>query len=389
MNILRVIYDWPPPWIGLAPAPFSLTKAQTKLGRHVITVFCGRWPKAGPLEAIPGVKVVPFLRTPVQGLMLMTTAPVMSLYFLLWRLLHKPDLYHIHGHFGLWIYAYKFLFGWLDKTPVVAHFHICVAARWEEAKKEGKPVRLLTRLVDWPLELLSDKLGIKVADACIFVSSSCRDDFVTYHKADLAKCFVVDSGIDSDYFYPISGQEKEHRKMKLGYSSEDILILNDGLWVERKNIHLLIECLKFLPQNYKLLLVGKASTPSYFERLRKLVAENKLEGRVTFKDSVPYKDIAYYEQAADVYCLPSSYEGFSKVILQSLACGVPTLASGFELPAISGLVKVESFDASSLASQIQDLTKNKPFVDHSMVIKEYSWDKKALQVEDIYNKILS
>ena len=46
MKILRIVYDWPPPWYGLAPAPYEMTVAQTKLG-HTIDVFCGRWPRAG------------------------------------------------------------------------------------------------------------------------------------------------------------------------------------------------------------------------------------------------------------------------------------------------------------------------------------------------------
>jgi len=30
MNILRLIYDWPPPWDGLAPAPFEISRAQAE-----------------------------------------------------------------------------------------------------------------------------------------------------------------------------------------------------------------------------------------------------------------------------------------------------------------------------------------------------------------------
>ena len=40
MNILRLVYEWPPPWDGLAPGPYELTEAQQKLG-HDVVVFCG------------------------------------------------------------------------------------------------------------------------------------------------------------------------------------------------------------------------------------------------------------------------------------------------------------------------------------------------------------
>ena len=49
MKIARIIYDWPPPWSGLAPHPYELTLAQLKLG-HEVEIFCGRWPHAGGFE---------------------------------------------------------------------------------------------------------------------------------------------------------------------------------------------------------------------------------------------------------------------------------------------------------------------------------------------------
>jgi hypothetical protein len=105
MRLLRLVYEWPPPWIGLTPAPFELTRAQAKLG-YKINVFCGRWPKAGKEELVDGVTVTSFFREPLRGTMLLTVAPIVTLYFLLWRIFNKVDVYHVHGHFGLYFYIY-------------------------------------------------------------------------------------------------------------------------------------------------------------------------------------------------------------------------------------------------------------------------------------------
>ena len=35
MKILRIIYDWPPPWQGLAAHPYELTASQLKEGHEV------------------------------------------------------------------------------------------------------------------------------------------------------------------------------------------------------------------------------------------------------------------------------------------------------------------------------------------------------------------
>jgi len=55
MNILRLIYEWPPPWDGMTPGPFELTRAQAERG-HSVHVLCGGWP-THITEPLPNVEV--------------------------------------------------------------------------------------------------------------------------------------------------------------------------------------------------------------------------------------------------------------------------------------------------------------------------------------------
>lgn len=386
MKMLRVIYEWPPPWIGLTPAPFELTKAQSRLN-HEITVFCGRWPRAGPLESINGVKVISFFREPVRGTMLLTVAPVMFLYFLFWRMFHKVGVYHIHGHFGLYIYLYKLLFGWADKTPVVAHYHICVKARWEGMKTSGKKIKFLSKYLDWPLALLSDKLAIRLASFYLFVGEKVKDDVARYYKADPSKCRVVESGVNSDLFYPPKEGEKIKLKEELGFKGTDLIISNIGLFVERKNIHLILLSLKHLPDNYKVMLVGK-SDEKYLLKLTKIISDENLKSRVTFMGEKTNPETPKYFRASDVFVLPSAYEGFPKAVLESLACGVPTIVSGFEVPPIKGLFKIEKHSAEEIASLVLMAVESRPFVDSAYVSSNYSWDERARQIDEVYNGLV-
>ena len=41
MRILRCVYDWPPPWSGLAPAPYFLSKSQGKQNHNVLVLTGG------------------------------------------------------------------------------------------------------------------------------------------------------------------------------------------------------------------------------------------------------------------------------------------------------------------------------------------------------------
>ena len=69
MNILRIVYEWPPPWDGLAPAPYEVTAAQARLG-HKIDVICARWPFSGPIEKLNNVTLHPLIREPLKGTLL-------------------------------------------------------------------------------------------------------------------------------------------------------------------------------------------------------------------------------------------------------------------------------------------------------------------------------
>ena len=107
MKILRLIYEWPPPWDGLAPAPYEMTQAQLKLG-HTFDIFCGRWPFSGKIETLPNVLHHLFPREIVPGTLLLTSAPAMFIYYLYYRTKNKPDIIHAHGHFGAWLYLYRY-----------------------------------------------------------------------------------------------------------------------------------------------------------------------------------------------------------------------------------------------------------------------------------------
>jgi len=59
MKILRIVYDWPEPWVGLSPHPYELTVAQIRMG-HEVTIFAGKWPHSGEIQKPKGVEVVGF-----------------------------------------------------------------------------------------------------------------------------------------------------------------------------------------------------------------------------------------------------------------------------------------------------------------------------------------
>jgi glycosyltransferase involved in cell wall biosynthesis len=394
MRILRLIYDWPPPWGGLAPHPYELTLSQVKKG-HKFDIFCGRWPKAGPIEEPRGTKVYPVMRAPFYGTMLLTSAMVMFWKYLFWRDEEKNnvDLIHSHGHFGFWVYLYRVI---LEKiwpksrelqTPLVVHFHNTVAGRWEAAKEKDTEIKPISKYLDWPLAKLSDKLAVKAADACIFVSQDNLQEAIKYYSADPSKCYVVETGVNTQMFTSVGQEEFEKTRKDLGLDPFDTVVLNHGSMVERKNIHLLVEAVRYLPDNFKLLLVGPGD-PSYLGRIKEIIDKYHLHNRVIQAGYTPYPHAPISFQAANIFVLPSSFEGFPKVVTQSLSCGVPALVSGFKAQdKISGLYYLDDLEPQTIARQIQEVLHKEEPVDTAYIREYFSWDTRASQIEAIYQKL--
>ncbi|MBI2621011.1 glycosyltransferase family 4 protein [candidate division WWE3 bacterium] len=388
MRILRIIYDWPQPWSGLAPAPYELTKAQIKLG-HTFDVFCGRWPSV-PMERLEGADMHPFLREPFSGGIFVTTSPFMFAYYVSWRGRNAVDIIHVHGHFGFWIFAYRWLLKRFSpnsdelKTPTVVHFHNTFKGRWKKIVSDGEKPNLLSRYFSWPLGLLSDKLAVQTASALVFVSDDLKKEAIEYYGADPNKCFVVESGVNPEVFVPVNPQERDKTRRDMGWDYDDRVILNLGKQVKRKNIHLLIETLSHLPFHYKLLLVGPMDY-QYGITLETLITEKGLRKRIIRVGETPYNQTPIAYQMSDIFVLPSKFEGFPKVVLEAMACGVPVLASGFKAEKeLKGLHYLEDLTPQSIAEKIRELVEAREHTDRDRVVSEYSWDVKARQLEKVY-----
>jgi glycosyltransferase involved in cell wall biosynthesis len=404
MKILRIVYDWPPPWSGLAPHPYEVSVAQAAKG-HEIFVLSGRWPRQGEPIKHPNVSQVHFLgnsslpfRAPLPGTMLVTIAPLMLFRYLSWRLKNTPDVLHIHGSVGLWILLYRLILKKIMpravelKLPLVVHFHNTVAGRQQALQDKGESISPISKYFDWPLARWSDTLAVKIADALIFVSQANKEEAMKHYNADEGKCFVVETGVNTELFKPVDVEEREKSRRDLDLDNQDKIILYHGLMLERKNIHLLVEALKYLPENYRLFLAGPFADTAYADKINDITTELGLKDRVISSGYTPYPEVPIAYQVSDLFVLPSSWEGLPKVVMQGLACGVPCLVSGFKVVnEIRGLYYLGDLKPESIASQIREILDNEQNrqVDVQKINDLYSWENRVDLIDQIYEKVKS
>lgn len=138
--------------------------------------------------------------------------------------------------------------------------------------------------------------------------------------ADPAKLHVMRNGVDLERFHPVDrGKARE----LLNVCGERVL-LSVGYLVERKGHHLAIEALATLPRDYLLVIAGAGPE---LASLRALAEAHGVTHRVRFVGQVPNEKLKYLYSAADALVLCSSREGWANVLLESMACGTPVVAT--------------------------------------------------------------
>lgn len=151
----------------------------------------------------------------------------------------------------------------------------------------------------------------------IVVPSGYLKKIVTNWGVDPEKITVIYNAFDE----PKVEGSKEEIRGKLGWKNPTILYA--GRLVPWKGIDTVISILpEILKENpdVSFCIVGEGPDKSY---LQDIAAKNKVEKHVLFTGKMSHEDTLQRMKAADIFVLNTSYEGFSHVILEALAVGVP------------------------------------------------------------------
>ena len=153
-----------------------------------------------------------------------------------------------------------------------------------------------------------------------------KEELIRHYGSSPEKISVVPCGVNWEQFKPV---DKEMAKRQLGLADDNI-ILFVGRIEPLKGIDQLLRAMTYLPNTKGLRLViigGDATSQDEMERLKSLSRQLHIEDSVTFLGLIKHEQMPYFYSAADVCVLPSYYESFGLVALESLACGTPVVAT--------------------------------------------------------------
>lgn len=171
-----------------------------------------------------------------------------------------------------------------------------------------------------------DRLVSKV-DFVIAVSNVTKQRFLEWSHLHEATAFVLPNSIDMRRFHP---KEKNSTLLRKHGIERKRVLMTLGRVSGRERYKGFDEVLEVLPDlieefpGLTYLIVGGGDD---LERLRKKAEALGLEDCVTFTGVITEDDKVDYYNLADAFLMPGRGEGFGIVLLEAMACGLPTLAS--------------------------------------------------------------
>jgi glycosyltransferase involved in cell wall biosynthesis len=200
---------------------------------------------------------------------------------------------------------------WLYGTPLVVR----CGFPWSFNYDRESP-RMVRRLAVRVLE----RLAVRAADRIVVTSEAVADYLVMRHGVDRGRLRIVPNAIDVDRFAPARPPRPEKG-----------LIVFVGRLVPEKRLDVLVAAAASVP-GARLLLIGDGPER---ERLAQQAAAAGVP--LELAGTVPNTEVAAWLARAEIFALPSAYEGQPKALLEAMACGLPVVGS--DVPGVRDIVR--------------------------------------------------
>ncbi len=220
-------------------------------------------------------------------------------YARLWRLVRESDVVHVHDVTYLSSLCAA-VFARVARRRLILTQHVAVVAH------DKGMVELVQRAVygTW------GRLVWRWAGQVIVYNPIVRR-FLVEFGVDAPKIRLVYNGIDTAYFSPGDGADRQGVRERYGLPAEEPVVLFVGRLVPKKGVDRLIAA---RGPGYHIALVGSGTVPS-------------LPPGVTCLGPIGRDELRDLYRAADLFAFPAVGEMLTLVMQEAMACGLPVVAT--------------------------------------------------------------
>jgi glycosyltransferase involved in cell wall biosynthesis len=237
---------------------------------------------------------------------------------------------------------------------------------------------------------------VRQADAVLTLSESTKQDTIGLLGVPEERVAVVGSGTSSVFRRPESRKEALNTARKGVRGLKEGFLVYNGAFNPRKNVDGLVKGYASLPpelvKRHQLVIVCEAP-PLTRNHYLVMAKELGVGGRVLIPGFVTEEVLVALFQSTELAVYPSLYEGYGLPVIDSLACGAPTIAGDNSSlrEILPREARFEPTDPGAIAGAIVRALTDKPYRERLMAltnIEPPSWASVADAAAAVFEELL-
>ena len=305
--------------------------------------------------------------------------PLVNIYSFLKKEFQNYDVIHVHSYLFLTSFQ-SALFRKIRKFPFILHIHGGVQT------PQNLSSSLIEKLQLGFKNMFFDKwigsFTIKTADALISVSKTDLNIIKKRYNIRHNNNYYIPNGVNTEIFK----KKKENGKLYVTFIGRLSYIKGFDIYM-----NVIKELYKY-DKDLNFLIIGKGP-------LKKLIKPAQKILPILHSDFYPYEKMVDIYNHSKVVLITSRFEGVPTILLESLACETPVIASN-----VGGITEVlrndenglliKDFNAKSAISQIIDVLHDQDKLStfgrngRNLVLKNFSWDVITDKIEMVYKNFI-
>jgi len=200
----------------------------------------------------------------------------------------------------------------------------------------------------YPTNLNRAKKTLSKIDHLLFLSKHCHDEMDEFVNRPNCQISIIPP--------PLPILSNNSLKVEKFSENESSRVVYLGNLLPHKNPLQLVKSLEFL-DNVELVIIGSGKEET---KIKEYVLKHHLAEKVKLENTLTDSEVSEYFNSADLFCMPSEYEGFGLVYLEALDHGLPIVGYGPSIDTIAaemGMrcgVPLTNYSAEDIAKAISE-----------------------------------
>lgn len=228
---------------------------------------------------------------------------------------------------------------------------------------------------------------MKKADYLFVLNNKTKENAINHLGVNKDKIFLISHGVNTDIYKPLSVEEIEKTKSEINLSNKKIILQIGSVNENKGQKRALQKLLPLIKERQELVYAyaGGIVDENYQNEILEFAKINKIENQVKYLGMIaPGEELNRIYNIAEATIVPSKFESFCLVVIESFSAGVPVLLdenSSFSFSESALLYTTDNFEQvikdNILDNKEQQIKLKKEVRENAL--NNYNWSTIAKQ----------